>query len=263
MSGQLIVFDVETDGLSVKTNHIIQIGAVRSDGKRFLSYVNIGSRLIPDIIVKLTKITNEDLRGAPSFPEVFQNFLTFISEDRKNDEPVTLAAYNGMSFDFPMLLWNARKYDIVAHLHLANCGVTYLLDPLLWARSNMPVGNLFRRSNGLYSYTMGSVYKAMFNEEIENAHDAYADAKALFRMVSAAKSRYQMDCDHESKFLCKFRGFVEKMDTTKVTATKKRKCSSLTSVESSAYVKLPGRILKYLRTIHDLEGSNAKRTIRT
>ncbi len=260
MTRHYIAFDVETDGLSPKTNHIIQIGAVRSDGKRFLSYVNIGSRIIPDHIVKLTKITNETLHGAPSFPEVFQNFLTFISEGRKNDEPVILVAYNGMSFDFPMLLWNARKYDIVAHLQLVNSGVTYLLDPLLWARSNMPVGNLFRRSNGLYSYTMGSVYKAMFNEEIENAHDAYVDAKALFRLVSEAKLRYQMDCDNESKFLRKFRGFVENMDIVKTT-TKKRKHSALTVTEGSVHAKSPGRILKYLRTVHNLEGSTNQQTI--
>ena len=78
---EYVAFDLETTGLSSKTDRIIEIGAViLKDGQeidRFQTFVDPG-RPLERKIVELTGITDEMLRGAPGIEEVLPKFLDFI-----------------------------------------------------------------------------------------------------------------------------------------------------------------------------------------
>ena len=80
---EFVAFDLETTGLSSKTDRIIEIGAViLKDGKeidRFQTFVD-PERHLERKIVELTGITEEMLVGAPKIEEVLPKFLDFIGD---------------------------------------------------------------------------------------------------------------------------------------------------------------------------------------
>ncbi len=78
---EYVAFDLETTGLSSKTDTIIEIGAVLiKDGKeldRFQTFVD-PQRKLDKKIVELTGITDDMLKGAPLIDQVLPQFLDFV-----------------------------------------------------------------------------------------------------------------------------------------------------------------------------------------
>ena len=93
---EMIVFDIETTGLSNRTCKITEIGAVRiKDGmvlESFDTFVDPETP-IPEDIVKLTSITDEMVKGAPKTKEALQMFFDFIGR-REDGSPKLLIAHN-------------------------------------------------------------------------------------------------------------------------------------------------------------------------
>ena len=80
---EYVAFDLETTGLSSRTDRIIEIGAViLKEGKevdRFQTFVD-PERPLDRKIVELTGITDEMLKGAPKIEEVLTKFLEFVGD---------------------------------------------------------------------------------------------------------------------------------------------------------------------------------------
>ena len=80
---EYVAFDLETTGLSSRTDRIIEIGAViLKEGKevdRFQTFVD-PERTLDRKIVELTGITDEMLKGAPKIEEVLPKFLEFVGD---------------------------------------------------------------------------------------------------------------------------------------------------------------------------------------
>ena len=80
---EFVAFDLETTGLSSRTDRIIEIGAViLKNGKeidRFQTFVD-PERPLERKIVELTGITDDMLVGAPKIEEVLPKFLEFIGD---------------------------------------------------------------------------------------------------------------------------------------------------------------------------------------
>ena len=95
----VVVLDLETTGLWVEKDRIIEIGMIRTDpdGQRqvFVKRVNPGI-LIPEPIVKLTGIRNEDVKDAPPFKELVTDILAFIGNS-------DFGGFNVERFDLPLL----------------------------------------------------------------------------------------------------------------------------------------------------------------
>jgi DNA polymerase-3 subunit alpha (Gram-positive type) len=79
-----VCVDIETTGLDPRCDKIIEIGAVKVRKgeivETFQSFVNPG-RILPEKIVELTGICDEDLRSAKSIEQVIPMFLDFSGED--------------------------------------------------------------------------------------------------------------------------------------------------------------------------------------
>lgn len=99
-----VVIDVETTGLNIEYDHIIEIGAVKKLGEEvheFHRLIRIDS-VLPEKIIQLTGITNDMLQSGVSLRIALDGFLDFIGEYR-------LVGYN-ISFDIEFLNAGLKRF---------------------------------------------------------------------------------------------------------------------------------------------------------
>ncbi|HOV69456.1 MAG TPA: PolC-type DNA polymerase III, partial [Clostridia bacterium] len=99
-----VVFDLETTGLNIRRDRVIEIGAVKvSSGlvtDRFLTFVNPGIK-IPQRVTELTGITDDIVKDAPGIAQVLNEFNRFASG-------CVLVAHNA-TFDFGFMRQEAER----------------------------------------------------------------------------------------------------------------------------------------------------------
>ena len=95
----LIIFDLETTGLDLSKDSIIQISYIKAglDGSEVSRniFINPG-RPIPSLIQELTSITDEMVKTAPKFKDI-------AKELEREFAGCDFAGYNSNKFDIPML----------------------------------------------------------------------------------------------------------------------------------------------------------------
>ena len=131
MSGEAVVFDIETTGLSVQNCRITEIGAVKiRDGEvldTFNTFVNPGQS-IPEEIVQLTGITDEMVKDAPDEAEALRAFFGFLGKREDGGYPLLIA--HNADFDTGFIRAAAMR-----------CGLEFpnpYLDTLALARFLLP-----------------------------------------------------------------------------------------------------------------------------
>ena len=95
----LVVFDLETTGLDLVNDRIIQISYIKvmpsGEEKRENIFVNPG-KPIPPLVQQLTGITDADVADAPSFKSLAASLTTKF-------KGCDFAGFNSNHFDIPML----------------------------------------------------------------------------------------------------------------------------------------------------------------
>lgn len=164
-----IAVDLETTGLDVKTEQIIEIGAVRVEHGRvvdeFETFVN-PYRQLDERIVGLTGITDEDLAGAPGIGEAMEAFLRFAGE-------LPLIGHQ-ILFDYRFL----KKAAVNLGIPFERDGI----DTLLLARKFMPEAE---------KKNLGAACQ-YFHVGMDRAHRALSDAKAAMGLYEAMKKEHFM-----------------------------------------------------------------------
>ena len=160
-----VAFDLETTGLNPVSNAIVEIGAVFVENgvikKEYHQLVNPGCPMPPDASA-VNHITDEMLSGQPAIHQVLPAFLSFVGDD-------ILAAHNG-SFD-----------------------MKFLAQACMRNRFRIPVG--FFDTMTLARYWPESEDKKLVSlcdaagVEIEHAHRALDDARAVVGLISASFAR--------------------------------------------------------------------------
>ena len=109
-----VAYDLETTGISAKTDSIIEIGAIKvcngevveSQEFVFQEFVRPYKRSVREEITKLTGITKEDVKNARQMWEVFPDFMAFVGDN-------VLVGYNNVKFDSRFLVRAGRYSNII------------------------------------------------------------------------------------------------------------------------------------------------------
>jgi DNA polymerase-3 subunit epsilon len=194
----LLFFDIESTGLDIPTNSIIELSFVKvfPGGEERIKtwkikpwdYEKQCQRPIEPAASEVNGVTDDMLVGCPTFYELADEIADWL---RDSD----LAGFNSQKFDLPML---AEEFERVA---LAG----KKLDVDLHAPRMVDVQNIFhamepRNLRAAYRFYCGG-------EDFSNAHTAEADTIATYQVLKAQLDRYpdqlKNDVAHLSSFVGK------------------------------------------------------------
>lgn len=174
----LIIFDLETTGLDIVKERIIQISYIKvmPDGteKRVNFMVNPG-KPIPQEVQKLTGITDKDVADKPSFKEI---------APRLNEEftGCDFAGFNSNNFDIPMLAEEFLRAGIDFDFTKAR-----LVD----------VQTIFHK---MERRNLAAAYKFYCGRKMEEdfqAHRADEDTEATYRVLMGELDMYNPETQPE------------------------------------------------------------------
>ena len=182
----LVVFDLETTGTWVEKDRIVEIGMIKimPDGSKetYIKRVNPGIA-IPENVIRIINITNNDVKDAPSFKELSKEVLDFIGDS-------DLGGFNVLRFDIPLL--EREFYD---------AGITFN-----WRNRDVYDAQKVYHVNE--KRDLMAAYLLYCGKKLENAHSALNDADATVDILDAQIEKYGdkdkgieslKDIDYESK----------------------------------------------------------------
>jgi DNA polymerase-3 subunit epsilon len=164
----LVVLDLETTGVWIEKDRIIEIGMVRVeiDGERkvFSSRVN-PCMPIPAVVSELTGISDADVKDAPAFAAIAGRVLGFL-------EGADLGGFNLERFDLPLL---AREFS--------DAGIKFDTGPRA-VYDAQKIYHLHERRD------LFAAFAFYCHKELTGAHSAVIDAKATLEILEAQLMRY-------------------------------------------------------------------------
>ena len=167
----LIIFDLETTGLDLVRDRIIQISYIKlmPDGEEIRKNLLINpDKTIPQDVVELTGISNDDVADAPKFKEVAQR----LNEEMSGCD---FAGYNSNHFDIPMLAEEFLRAGI--DFDFSKCR---LID----------VQTIFHK---MERRNLAAAYKFYCGRKMEEdftAHRADEDTEATYRVLMGELDMY-------------------------------------------------------------------------
>ena len=169
LARSLVFFDLETTGVNVGTDRIVEISLLKlnPDGSRASKTWRINPGIpIPAGATKVHGITDEDIKDAPKFSEAAGEIRTFL-------EHSDLAGYNVLKFDLPLL---AEEFSRIG------------FDFSVEEKAIVDVQNIFHK---MEQRTLSAAYKFYCDKDLTNAHTAEGDTEATYEVLIAQLERYE------------------------------------------------------------------------
>ena len=181
LKNDLCVFDIESTGLDVSLDRIVEISLLKINPSGEESSLTL--RINPEIEIskessEIHGITKKDIKDAPTFKAAADEIAAFIGSS-------DLAGFNSNKFDIPML---AEEFLRVNHS----------FD--MRARKFIDVQNIFHK---MEQRTLVAAYKFYCDKDLINAHSAEADVIATYEVLKAQVQRYE-DLENDMEFLAEF-----------------------------------------------------------
>lgn len=181
LSRPLAFFDLETTGLNISKDKIIEIAILKvySDQReeRYVKRINPGIPISAESQA-IHGISDADVKDCPTFDKLAAEIKTFIGD-------ADLAGYNSNKFDIPFLLEEFLRIGI--ELEMEN-------------RKFVDVQTIFHK---MEQRTLSAAYKFYCQKEMVNAHSAEADIQATYDVLKAQLDKYP-DLKNDVTYLSDF-----------------------------------------------------------
>ncbi|MBR5670295.1 MAG: 3'-5' exonuclease [Bacteroidales bacterium] len=182
LNNPLLFFDLETTGLNIACDRIVEIAAVKvfPDGhvEEKRRYIN-PEMPIPKEAQDVHHITDEMVKDQPTFRQIAKSLAQWM-------EGCDIAGYNSTKFDIPLL---AEEF--------LRAGVEFDFRK----RKLIDVQNIFHK---MEQRTLVAAYAFYCNKDLEGAHSALEDAKATYEVLKAQLDKYDGTLQNDVKFLADF-----------------------------------------------------------
>ncbi len=165
----LVVFDIESTGLVVGRDKIIELCLIKvmPDGSEIEKLYRINpDQHIPEETTAIHGISDADVADCPTFKQLAPTLMEFIGNS-------DLCGYNSNKFDVPLLVEEFLRAGFDFSLH---------------NRRIIDVQNIFHK---MEPRNLKGAYKFYCNKELTNAHTANADTKATLEILKQQLERYE------------------------------------------------------------------------
>ena len=204
LKNPLLFFDIESTGLNVASDRIVEISIVKvspgAPGEP--NKVDVKTRRInptipiPPEAQAIHGISDDDVKDCPTFKQIAKSLARLM-------EGCDIAGYNSLKFDIPLLAEEFAR----ANEEGAN------IDFDFRKRKLIDVQNIFHKKE---QRTLKAAYKFYCGQNLDNAHSAEADTMATYEVLEAQLDRYgadeeeplRNDVDYLAKYSCQSR-FVD------------------------------------------------------
>lgn len=189
LKNPLIFFDLETTGVDVSKDRIVEICYIKvfPDGseKEYTRRINPGMH-IPEGASAVHGIYDDDVKDCPLFREV-------AKEIAADFEGCDLAGFNSNRFDLPMLAEEFLRAQV---------------DIDLTRHHAIDVQVLYHKRE---PRTLSAAHKFYCGCEFDNAHSALADTRATYEVLKAQLDHYD-DMENDVAALAKESSFTRNVD---------------------------------------------------
>jgi DNA polymerase-3 subunit epsilon len=164
----LIVFDLETTGISISNDRIVEIACIKvfPDGREEtrLERINPGMP-IPAEVTAIHGITDADVADKPKFADLARELATFM-------QGCDFAGFNSNKFDFPLLVEEFLRagvdFDVENRKFIDAQRIFHMMEPR----------------------NLSAAYRFYCDKNLENAHSAEADTRATWEIIQSQITRY-------------------------------------------------------------------------
>ncbi len=177
----LCFFDLETTGINIGTDRIVEISVLKvfPNGNKESKTLRVNPGIpISGEATAVHGITNEDVVNEPPFEEI----APLIWEMLKDSD---IAGYNSNRFDVPLLaeefLRNGFDFNLEKHRLVDVQVIFFKQEPR----------------------NLSAAYKFYCDKTLENAHSAAADVEATYEIFKAQVEKYD-ELENDIKFLSEF-----------------------------------------------------------
>ena len=178
----IVFFDLETTGIDVATDRIVEICLIRLEpnGNRQSMTMRLNpERHIPEEASSVHGIYDAAVKDCPTFREKAEELKTIFDE-------CDLAGFNSNRFDIPLLAEEFIRSGVNIDLNTPR---------------RVDVQNIYHK---LERRTLIAAYKFYCDKDLENAHSALADTEATLEVLEAQLDRYPEDLQNDIDFLAEY-----------------------------------------------------------
>ena len=184
LKNPIVFFDLETTGINVAQDRIVEISflKVKPNGEEIAKTRRINPEMhIPEQATAVHGITDDDVKNEPTFKQIAKSLAAEI-------EGCDLAGFNSNRFDIPLLAEEFLRAGVDVDLN---------------KRKFVDVQTIFHKKE---QRTLVAAYKFYCDKDLNDAHSASADTMATYEVLKAQLDKYQ-DLENDVNFLSQYSSF--------------------------------------------------------
>lgn len=182
LKNPLVFFDLETTGVNISTDRIVELCYIKvyPNGNEESKTMRINPEMhIPETSSQVHGIYDKDVADCPTFKQIATELAHTI-------EGCDFAGFNSNRFDVPLLVEEFLRAGVNINLS---------------RRKFIDVQNIYHK---LERRTLSAAYKFYCGADLEDAHSALADTRATYEVLMAQLDRYPDDLQNDVQFLADY-----------------------------------------------------------